>query len=135
MRTQAPRAQPLLVERLRKHPSSGMARILRQRTVRAVEDCDPKVCLQLDDGDRIEADHVILLFGYRPNSEEPWMADLGLEQDRRGFIVVNGNMETSSPGVFAVGDVVNPNHPCIATAIASGAMAAREIAKRLVWRI
>jgi thioredoxin reductase len=37
--------------------------------------------------------------------------------------------------VFAVGDVVNPNHPCIATAIASGAMAAREIAKRLVWRI
>ena len=134
MRTQTPRAQPLLVERLRKHPSSGMARILRQRTVRAVEDCDPKVCLQLDDGDRIEADHVILLFGYRPNSEEPWMADLGLEQDRRGFVVVNGNMETSSPGVFAVGDVVNPNHPCIATAIASGAMAAREIAKRLVPR-
>ena len=133
MRTQAPKARPVLVERLRKHASAGMVRILRQRSVRAVEDCDPKVRLQLDDGDRIEADHVILLFGYRPNSDEPWMADLSLEQDRRGFIVVNGNMETSCPGVFAVGDVVNPSHPCIAAAIASGTMAAREIAKRLAW--
>jgi thioredoxin reductase len=40
-------------------------------------------------------------------------------------------METSCRGVFAAGDVANPAHPCIATAIASGAVAARHIAKRL----
>jgi thioredoxin reductase (NADPH) len=40
-------------------------------------------------------------------------------------------METSCPGAFAVGDVANPIHPCIATAIATGTMAAREIGKRL----
>jgi len=45
--------------------------------------------------------------------------------------VVDGNMETSCRGVFAVGDVSNPAHPCIATAIASGAVAARTIEKRL----
>jgi thioredoxin reductase len=33
--------------------------------------------------------------------------------------------------VFAVGDVANPTHPCIATAVATGTMAAREIQKLL----
>jgi thioredoxin reductase len=40
-------------------------------------------------------------------------------------------METSCHGLFAVGDISNPVHPCIATAIATGTMAAREIQKRL----
>jgi thioredoxin reductase len=40
-------------------------------------------------------------------------------------------METSCRGVFAVGDVANPVHPCIPTAVAAGTMAAREIEKRL----
>jgi thioredoxin reductase len=40
-------------------------------------------------------------------------------------------METSCRGVFAAGDVANPAHPSIATALASGAIAARQIAKRL----
>jgi thioredoxin reductase (NADPH) len=40
-------------------------------------------------------------------------------------------METSCRGVFAVGDVANPAHPCIATAIGSGTMAARRIQKLL----
>jgi thioredoxin reductase len=46
-------------------------------------------------------------------------------------MVVDGNMETSCRGVFAVGDVANPTHPCIATAVATGTMAAREIQKLL----
>jgi len=101
--------------------------------VRAVEDCDPRLRLQLDDGDCIEVDHVILLLGYRPNSDESWMLDLALKKDARGYFVVDGNMETSCPGVFAVGDVANSLHPCIVSAVASGAAAAREIAKRLGW--
>ena len=73
----------------------------------------------------------MLLFGYRPNTHEPWLTDLALRQNGDGYLVVDGNMETSCPGVFAVGDVANPAHPCVATAIAAGTMAAREIAKRL----
>jgi thioredoxin reductase (NADPH) len=131
MRSQAPKAQPLMVQRLCEHQSSGMAQVLVQRTVRALEDVNSKVRLRLDDGDHIDADHVVLLFGYRPNTEESWMAELALERDSRGYVVVDGNMETSCPGAFAVGDVVNPIHPCIATAIATGTMAAREIGRRL----
>jgi hypothetical protein len=33
--------------------------------------------------------------------------------------------------VFAVGDVSNPDHPCTATAIAAGTVAARSIQKRI----
>jgi len=131
MRSSAPRAQPLIVQRLLKH--RGMTQVLSRRSVRAVEDCDPRLRLQLDDGDCIEVDHVILLLGYRPNSDESWMLDLALKQDARGYFVVDGNMETSCPGVFAVGDVANSLHPCIVSAVASGAAAAREIAKRLGW--
>ena len=132
MRSQVPKARPLMVQRLRKHQSSGMARILAPRSVQALEDFASKVRLRLDQGDPIEAaDHVLLLFGYRPNSDDDWIAKLALEQDRRGYLIVDGNMETSCPGVFAVGDVANPNHPCIATAVGSGTKAAREIGRRL----
>jgi thioredoxin reductase (NADPH) len=131
MRSQAAKAQPLLVQRLDKHQSSGMAQILAPRTVRALEDAHSKVRLRLDDGDHLDADHVVLLVGYRPNTDESWMAALALEKDHRGYVVTDGNMETSCPGAFAVGDVANPVHPCIATAVATGTMAAREIGKRL----
>jgi len=130
MRSQAPRARPALVEQLRGHPPE-MARVWRQRSVRALEDGNGGVRLELDHGERFEADHVLLLLGYRPNSDAPWMAKLGLARDGRGYIVADRNMETSCPGVFAVGDVANPSHPCIAVAIASGTIAAREIARRL----
>jgi thioredoxin reductase len=131
MRSKLPKAQPLLVERVRKHEASGRARVLAERTVAALDDAGPGVRVRLDDGGEIEVDRVVLLFGYRPNADQPWLAELALEKDARGYVVVDGNMETSCRGVFAVGDVANPLHPCIATAIAAGTMAARQIQKLL----
>jgi thioredoxin reductase (NADPH) len=131
MRSQAPRAQPLLVERVRKHAASGKASILAGRTVTALDDAGSGVRARLDDGGEIMVDRIVLLFGYRPNTDQAWLAELALETDAQGYAVVDNNMETSCRGAFAVGDVANPMHPCIATAIASGTMAAREIAKRL----
>jgi thioredoxin reductase (NADPH) len=131
MRSQAPRAQPVLVERVREYAASGKARVLAERTVAALDDAGAGVRVRLDDGSDIIADRVVLLFGYRPNSDQPWLADLALEKDADGYLLVDGNMETSCRGVFAVGDVANPVHPCIPTAVAAGTMAAREIEKRL----
>jgi thioredoxin reductase (NADPH) len=130
MRSARPRAQPLLVERLRRHAASGMADVLAGRTVAALDEAEARLRVRLEGGGEIEADHVLLLFGYRPNSDEPWLADLALARDDGGYFAVDGNMETSCRGVFAIGDVANPAHPCIATAIASGTMAAREIQRR-----
>ena len=132
MRSQTPRAQPLLVERLRQHAASGMATMKTQRSVEAFDEAGgARVRVRLSGGDAIEVDHVVLLFGYRPDTKASWLAELAIDKDPHGYLVVDGNMETSCRGVFAVGDVANPVHPCIATAIAGGTMAAREIQKRL----
>jgi thioredoxin reductase len=131
MRSMSPKAQPLLVERLRPHEDSGMVEVMAGRTVAALERAGTRIRMRSDDGKEITVDHVALLFGYRPNTSEPWLAELALDKDPRGYLVVDGNMETSCRGVFAVGDVANPAHPCIATAIGSGTMAARRIQKLL----
>ncbi len=130
MRSQRPKAQAFMVQRLREHQPSGRVRILSARTVQALAHAGTKVRLWLDDGEHVEVDHVLLLLGYHPNTDESWMQELGLEQDCGGYVIVNGNMETSCSGVFAVGDVASPMHPCVATAIGTGTMAAREIARR-----
>jgi thioredoxin reductase (NADPH) len=131
MRSKLPKAQPLLVERLRGHQASGLVTVLAERTVAALEEADSKVRIRLHGGDEIEADHVALLFGYRPNTDQPWLRALAPATDALGYLVIDGNMETSCRGLFAVGDMANPEDPCMATAIASGAVAARQIAKRL----
>jgi thioredoxin reductase (NADPH) len=131
MRSTQPKAQPLLVERLRQHQASGRVTVTAERLVEALDEAGARVRVRLGGGGEIEVDHVVLLFGYRPNTNEPWLAELALERDAHGYVAVDGNMETSCRGVFAVGDVANPAHPCIATAIAAGAIAARQIQKSL----
>ena len=131
MRSRSPHARPQLVDQLRRHEASGTAKVLAERTVAALDDAGSKVRIRLDGGGEIEVDHVVLLLGYRPNTAEPWLAGLAPEKGPNGYLIVDGNMETSCRGVFAVGDVANPVHPCIAAAIGSGTMAAREIQKRL----
>jgi thioredoxin reductase (NADPH) len=134
MRSKSPKAQPLLIERLRRHQAAGLVKVMAERTVEALKEISCGVRLRLNDGREIDADHVVLLFGYRPNTDEPWLAELAAATDALGYLVVDGNMETSCRDVFAAGDVANPAHPSIATALASGATAARQIAKRLAGK-
>jgi len=54
---------------------------------------------------KIEAEKILIAVGRKPRTE-----NLGLERTRikldRGFIVTDGWMETSEPGIFAIGDIV-----------------------------
>ena len=131
MRTISPRARPQLIDQLRRYEASGLARVMAERSVEALDDLGCRLGVRLSGGERILVDRVVLLLGYRPNAREPWLAELAPRLDANGYIVVDGNMETSCRSLFAVGDVANPAHPCIATAIASGTMAAREIQRQL----
>jgi thioredoxin reductase (NADPH) len=134
MRGKSAKALPLMVQRLRRYESSGMVRVISERTVQALQYSHSRISVRLNAGEQIEVDDVVLLLGYRPNTDASWIAELAIERDARGYIVVDGNMETSCSGTFAVGDVANPRHPCIATAVGSGTKAAREIASRLYLR-
>jgi pyruvate/2-oxoglutarate dehydrogenase complex dihydrolipoamide dehydrogenase (E3) component len=54
---------------------------------------------------RITGSHVLVATGRVPNSDTLDPARAGLEVNERGFIVVNERLETSVPGIYALGDV------------------------------
>lgn len=66
--------------------------------------------------------------GWKPNSE--LVKDL-VKIDDKGFIITNSKMETSQPGIFAVGDVRNTPLRQVITAVADGAVAAMYVDKYL----
>jgi len=66
-----------------------------------------KVVYQDKDGDHTEIfDKLVVAVGRRPNSENVFDEEVDLILDEGGFIHVNEKCETSSPGIYAVGDVV-----------------------------
>jgi thioredoxin reductase (NADPH) len=57
-----------------------------------------------------------------------------IELDRAGAVVVDGDLQTSRIGVFAVGDVVSGAYARIATAMGQGSLAARSVLRHLQGR-
>jgi mercuric reductase len=55
----------------------------------------------------LAADYLVLGTGRTPNTEGLGLAELGIETDRRGAIVVADDMQTTRPGVYAAGDVTD----------------------------
>ena len=77
--------------------SARIARLHGHRTVAAVE---------LDDGERIACDTLIVGIGTAPTTD--WLADSGL--DDRG-VLVDATGATGMPGVYAAGDASRPFDP------------------------
>jgi dihydrolipoamide dehydrogenase len=81
------------------------------RTGVAVKGHEPRpdgtgTTVSFGDGETLDVDVVVMSVGRRP-----WSASLGLEGtavqvDERGFVVVDGYMQTAEPGVYAAGDLV-----------------------------
>jgi thioredoxin reductase len=57
-----------------------------------------------------------------------------VDVDRTGAIVVDGQLRTSRPGVFAAGDVVADAYPRVAAALGQGSVAARSVLRHLQGR-
>jgi pyruvate/2-oxoglutarate dehydrogenase complex dihydrolipoamide dehydrogenase (E3) component len=52
----------------------------------------------------ILASHVLLAMGRRPNTDDLGLTNAGVALDERGFIVVDDELRTSVPHIFAMGD-------------------------------
>lgn len=83
------------------------------------------------DGERaLPCDGVAVTAGFAPNT----VPVDGLSLDGRGFIEVDGEQRTSVQGVWAIGDVCNPEHPNASSALGHAAIAARDIERVLRTR-
>lgn len=74
------------------------------------------------------SDGVFIFIGMKPNIE---LFKDKLQLDQWGYIKANEDMQTSVPGVYAVGDVISKKYRQITTAVADGTIAAIAIAKEL----
>jgi len=77
----------------------------------------------------MDADAVIIAFGYQPNPPQ-WLAESGVKLSDWGTVLAVGDsefaMQTSNPKVFAGGDMVR-GADLVVTAIAEGRAAAEGI--------
>lgn len=73
--------------------------------VQAVRQQDEGFIVQTDHGE-IPTDYVVDTSGRRPNIEKLALEAAGIKSDRGG-IIVNKNLQTSNPSVYAIGDVVS----------------------------
>jgi dihydrolipoamide dehydrogenase len=65
-----------------------------------------EVAVTLQGGEEIRCDRVVVAVGRSCNSKGIGLEKAGVELDAKGRVVVNDEMESTVPGVYAVGDVV-----------------------------
>lgn len=56
----------------------------------------------------LEADCIFMTIGRVAVTDGLGLAEAGIATDRRGYITVNDYLETSVPGVYAIGDILGP---------------------------
>ena len=59
------------------------------------------------DGESVEVDAVVVSVGRKPFSEGLGIEQTAVRVSERGFIEVDGYCQTSEPGIYAVGDIIN----------------------------
>jgi len=71
------------------------ARVVEGKCVVRCKGAEPIVC-----------DRVLLAAGRVPNSQAIGLESVGIEPDKRGFIQVDANYQTSVKGIYALGDLI-----------------------------
>ncbi len=65
------------------------------------------VLVKVDDGDAVEADRVLVAVGRMPATEGLGLEEAGVELGERGRVRVTSTFETSAPGIYAIGDLID----------------------------
>jgi len=75
-------------------------------TIDQFERSDIAVTVHLKDGTTVTVDKLLVSVGRGLNSHGIGLEQVGVQTGRRGEILVNDRMETTVPGIYAIGDVV-----------------------------
>jgi pyruvate/2-oxoglutarate dehydrogenase complex dihydrolipoamide dehydrogenase (E3) component len=96
----------ICAELLKSLASEEIQFVLNARTTR-VENKNGKIELALDGPNgpsRLSGSHLLVATGRAPNTDDLGLEKAGIATDGKGFIRVNGRLETNVPGVWALGD-------------------------------
>ena len=86
--------------------SEGIAVRLNAECI-SFSNCDEGVCVHVTceaGAPQVTGSHVLLAVGRKPNTDDLNLAAAGIETDKRGYIVVDDQLRTNVPGVWAMGD-------------------------------
>jgi NAD(P) transhydrogenase len=93
-------------ERLAEAMTALGVRLHLERQLDHVARDDGALVTTLTSGAEIEADTVLIASGRSGNSRSLGLEDVGVEVDRRGYVVVDEDFRTAVPSIYAAGDVV-----------------------------
>ncbi|MFZ0594680.1 MAG: mercuric reductase [Bryobacteraceae bacterium] len=85
--------------------AEGVLFRLNTKTTR-ISGADRRVTLEFAHGQEpLTGTHLLVATGRTPNTQALHLNKAGIETDARGYIKVNGRLETNVPGIWAIGDV------------------------------
>ncbi len=82
-------------------------KIITERTIKSITAKGAQRLAALSDGEVLEVDHVLYAIGRKPNTKGLGLENVGVTVDGEGAIPVDDYSRTSTPGIWAVGDVTN----------------------------
>ncbi|MCD6096918.1 FAD-dependent oxidoreductase [bacterium] len=99
-------------------------KILTNKTIKQIQGKEAVEYVELDSGEKIPADLIILSIGARPNVDLAKKA--GIKTEEKGGIIVDEYMKTNIPDIFAIGDcaqtkdfITSKNIPVMLASVAS----------------
>ena len=85
--------------------------IVTNANVTQVEGTSGKsVIVHLSDGARLEGSHILVATGRMPNTQNMDLDTVGIKTTPAGHFQVNDRLETTAPGVWAIGDCAGSPH-------------------------
>lgn len=93
--------------------SKGLERAFRRRGItsklgvrfQSATQSDDGVVVTMEDGSTLEGDYLLVAVGRGPSTAGLGFEEAGITMDR-GFVIVDDQLRTNVPGVWAVGDIV-----------------------------
>jgi thioredoxin reductase (NADPH) len=123
-------ATAVLQERARENPKLEIRCGMKVEAITGNDNVEAVECADIAGGNKetIKADGVLVQIGLDPNTE---YLESVVPLDEQGFIVVNGNMQTEIPSIFAAGDIRSGSPRQVVTAVSDGAAAAMAVQRFL----
>ena len=103
-----PREDPQVVSALHDLLKEEGLQIHLSTSASSISYASGAITLKTSDSQEIKGTHILLAAGRAPNTDTLNLTATGIKPDPKGYIPVNSYLETSVPGIYALGDCKGP---------------------------